>query len=417
MQGGGRTTPQFTVNVPVVGNTWAVGIAFQTHLVVVAFVIGIAILAPVAEMLGLRAGAGHWSRLARELASTTVKLFSFGATWAVLGLVLLFSLYPRLFGTLTSIFFGPLIAVSVIWFVMTVSAYLYYHTWDSLRGRRPLHIAIGWLFAIATLLFIALITNLSSFQLTPTNPTSLAAAVFNPSWLTELAHRDIGNLSYAGLILAGYSGVRGLFFRRVSETDRAYLDWLGDTGILLGVGFLLLQPFAGWLYAHQIQAASPDAFKRMMQGDNGWMFLVQQFFFGIALLLGNLYMFLARRRAGSDGRGRSWMRLSIWLILILALLAIVPREWPLGQMSPWKYLSLGGGILLTAINLVLYLGSRGRFAWGMAGAGAQAALAATAVTIALLMITMGTIRESSRGGDLIYHRLGSDQAETLDTGQ
>ncbi len=403
--------------MPVVGNTWAVGLAFQTHLVFVAFVIGIAILAPAAEMVGMRPGAGYWARLAHDLASTIVKLFSFGATWAVLGLVLLFGLYPRLFGTLTSIFFGPLIVVAVVWFVMTVSAYAYYYTWDRLEARPGLHIAIGWLFAAATIFFIALITTLSSYQLTPTEPTSLGAAMLNPSWPTEIAHRDLGNLSYAGIILAGYAGSRSLFFRRSDVADRAYYDWLGHTGLLLGAGLVLLQPFLGWLYAHQIQVASPDAFGRMMQGDNSWMFLVQQFFFGLVLLLGNLYLALAVRRSERRVQGRSWMTSSLWLIGVLALLAIVPKEWPLGQMTPWKYISLGGGILLTLINLVLYLRSRGGFTWGRSGTGAQAALAATALSLVLLLITMGTIRESARGSDLIYHRVGSGQAEQLDTGQ
>ena len=139
--------PEFMLRIPVLGNTWAVGLAFQIHLVVVAFIIGIAIVAPVAEMGSLRRGGEYWDRLARELSSTVVRFFSFGATWAVLALLLLYGLYPRLFGILTSIFFGPLLVVAVIWFVMTVSAYLYYHTWESLGQRRGLHIAIGWLFA------------------------------------------------------------------------------------------------------------------------------------------------------------------------------------------------------------------------------------------------------------------------------
>ncbi len=405
--------PQFTLNIPVLGNSWAVGLAFQIHLIFVPFIIGVAIVAPVAELMGLRPGGQYWGRLSRDLVAAMIKLFSFAATWAVLALVLVYGLYPRLFGVLTGIFFWPLVVVGVLWFVMTLSVYLYGHTWERLAGRRGLHVALGATFAISTFVFISTITFLSSYQLTPTDPNQLLAAALNPSWLTEILHRHVGNPSYAGILLAAFAGTQILYFSR-EENDRAYYDWMGHLGFLLGVGLALFQPIGGWLYASQIQAASPGAYYLMMIGDNAWMFLIQTFLFGSVLFLGNLYMVRAIRRGNPEPGTLSWMRNSLWAVGLLALLAVIPKEWPLGAMRPWKYIGIGGSVLLSLINLGLYWRARRGFVWGRSGNGAQVAAVLLGAAIVALIVTMGIIRSSARGDYLIYDRLGPGQSQQIE---
>ncbi|MCL5961922.1 MAG: cytochrome ubiquinol oxidase subunit I [Chloroflexi bacterium] len=406
--------PEFTLSIPVVGNTWTVGLAFQVHIVIVAFIMGIAILAPTAEWLGLRSGGESWERLAHDLGETIGRLFAFGATWAVFALMLIFGLYPRLFGVLTGIFFWPLVAVGAIWFVMTISAYLYYVTWERLDQRRGLHLAIGWTFAGSAFLFITLITELSSFQLTPSDPSRLLAAALNPSWPTEIVHRHIGNVSYAGLLLASYASARALFPPQRNELDRAHYDWLADVALLLGISMALFQPLVGWFYARQVQIASPGAYERMMIGANSWMFLVQGFFFGAVLFLGNVYMALSIRR-GKPGKWTvTWMRNSAWAIGILALLLIVPKGWPLGQMMPWKYISLFGLVLFSLVNVALYRRVRRDFAWGSGGRELQVAMAIVGIAIVALMVTMGIIRTSARGSYVIYGQMGPGEVQQIE---
>ncbi len=406
--------PDFTLNVPVVGNTWTVGIAFQFHLVIVAFIMGIAILAPVAEFLGLRRqGVQQWERLARDLAAFIAKLFAFGATWAVFGLVALFGLYPRLFGVLTGIFFWPLVVVGGIWFIMSVSSYGYYYSWDRLADRRGLHMAIGWTFALSTFIFISLIIFLSSYQLTPANPDILLAAALNPSWPTEAAHRHVGNLSYAGVLLAAYAGVRFLYFGG-EENDRAYLDWLGHTALLIGVGLALLQPIGGWFYVNQIKTASFGAWVRMMPGENGWMFQIQIGLLGTAFLLGNLYMALAMERGNPSPPARLWVRYSLAILGLLIGLAVLPGNAPLGAMNPWKYVALAAFILSSVINLVIYLRSNRNPTWGRIGRGSQRALVGLGIVLVALMVIMGIIRESARGPYLIYDRMPPAQSQEIE---
>ncbi len=404
--------PGFSLQMPVLGNTWALGAVFQLHLVIVAFIIGIAIVAPVAEYLGTRPGGENWDWLARLLSATVIRFFAFGATWAVFALVLLFGLYPRLFGVLSSVFFWPLLFVAAIWFVMSVSAYLYSETWSRLAGRKGWHIAIGAVFAIFTFAFITIITGLSSFQLTPPPAGGGGPPYANATWLPETVHRHVGNLSYAGLVLAGYSALRVLT-SRPDSLQRARYDWAGHLGLVMGVGFGLVQPIAGWFYASQTQTGAPEAYQRMMIGENAWMFLVQTFLLGALLFLGNLYFSRAIHRGQPGARAAVWTGRSLWLIALLALLAIIPKEWPLGQMTPWKYLSLAGLALLSVANLAIYLRNRHTFVWGRAGRDSQAALVALGIVAVALMVTMGVIRESARGSDLIYKRLGPGQSQDI----
>lgn len=403
--------PEFQITLPVISNRWLVGIVFQTHLVIVAAIVGVSLIAPAAEMLGWRAGGERWTRLSHHLSAMTTHFFALGATFAVFGIVALLGLYPRVLGYLVSIFYWPLIVVGGLWIVMSVTEYLYYGTWGRLASRRGLHVAIGWLFALATVTFITLITFLSSYQLTPTSADSLAAAALNPSWLPEIIHRHVGNLSYAGYILAAYAGLKMLFFRDGDgENGGDYYAWLAHVGIVLGVSLQLVQPFVGAFYTLRIRAASPDAFARMMTGDSGWMFLFQMLFFGATLVLANVYFGLATRQASDAGRDP---RPLLVAVLAFAFLGIVPREVPvIGAMS-FKYVALLGLFGLTLANLVSYLRASRLFTWEPLGRRRAAATSLIAVTIFLLMVTMGVIRSSARGGDPIHGRMLPGQSQDL----
>src|SRR5690606_29070515 len=119
------------------------------------------------------------------------------------------------------------------------------------------------------------------------------------------------------------------------ESEKAYYDWLGNFGLLLGLGLILLQPIGGWFYARQIQLASPEAFARIMTGEQSRLFLLQTFLFGTVLLLSNLYLVSAVGRGEPAPETIKWMKRALWVIGMLFLLGIVPKEWPLGQMRPW----------------------------------------------------------------------------------
>ena len=411
------TVPQYTLQMPITGNAWAVGVLFLIHITVVAFVIGIAMVAPVAELVGMRQGREWWEQLAHKAAADVEHIFAWGATFAAFGLVAIWGLYPRLWGYLVSLFFFQIIIIAgLLWFVMTATAYLYYLTWERLRRHKIWHNLIGWTFVLFTMLFINTITNLSSYQLTPAGGRdSLLAAAVNPSYIAEFPHRHIGNLSYGTILLAAYTGGWFLLFRGkpVVERERAFRDWLQDTLLLIGLSVTVLQPISGWFYVSQILRASPGAWARMMPGPNGWMFQIQIGLVGAVFFLGSLYMHFGLRR-GEPGRwSQRWMKCSLWVLPLFIGLAVLPHSVPLGTMRPWKYLALAGYILTTVINLVLYFRARRSFVWAEARPRSQMTLAALGVVLVALFAIMGVIRESARGTDPIYNIMPSEQSQEI----
>ncbi len=375
-------------------------------------------VAPVAELLGMRASGGRWEKLAHQLAESVGKLFAWGATWAALALVLIWGLYPRVWGYLTSLFFVETIIIAgLLWFVMTISAYVYYLSWDRLHGHKLLHNAFGWIFVIFTMLFINTIIVWDSYQLTPAGgPTDLLAAAINPSYTAEFPHRHIGNLSYGPLIVAAYVGIWSLLFsggRRFDEQEWAYHDWLGDVMLLIGLAVILLQPIAGWFYVNQIFVASPGAWALMMVGPQGWLFRMMLGLLGGVIFLGNLYMLLGMQRGAPRPAAMTWMRISLVLLALATGLAVLPKDVPLGTMNPWKYIAMAVYVSITLINLVIYCRARSTFTWGGASRRRWAVLALMGGLIMALFVTMGTIRESARSPYLIYNQMGPDQAQEL----
>ena len=375
-------------------------------------------MAPIAELLGMRRGGERWERFAHQISSTVEKLFAWGATFAAFALVAIWGLYPRLWGYLTSLFMIQVIIIAgLLWFSLTATAYIYYLTWESLRNHRIVHNLIGWTFVLSTMLFINTIIVFDTHMLTPEGGVNaLLAAAINPSYVGEFPHRHIGNLSYGGLLLAAYVGGWFLLFRgrhRFSRAEMAYHDWLGDVALLVGLSVLLLQPVAGWFYANQIRIGSYGAYYRMMIGDNAWLFRLQMGLLGTVFFLGNLYLFFGIRRGDPGPRTLTWIKYSLLATAILLGLGLLPPSVPLGQMNPWKYISLAGFMALTAVNLVLYLRARPRFEWGSSDWRSNATLATIAVVIVSLFVVMGIIRSSARQPWLIYDQMGPNQSQEI----
>ena len=412
------TVPDFTVTFPAIGNRWLVGIAFLVHITTVAFIIGIAMVAPVAEILGRRPGGERWLQLAHQISTVIERLFAWGATWAALALVAIWGLYPRLWGYLTSLYFiQVLIIAGLLWFLMAITAYVYYSTWEPLHGRWLLHNAIGWPFTISSMAFITLIVMFSAQLLTPVgSPNDLLAAAFNPGYIAEEIHRQVGNLSYGALLLGALLAASLLVFSgRLALEQHVYRRWVIGSVVVLGLIVTLLQPLTGWYYVLQVQAISYGAWELMMAGANGWMFLIQIGLLGAAFFLGSLYLALGVPTADERNPGwePTWLRWSLLPLGLALLLAVVPKEFPLGLMRPWKYLALGTYLVVTIANLLVYRRARRRAGPVPGGWHRPAVAAALGIVLVTLFIMMGIIRESARGPWLIYEKMPPQQAQEL----
>ncbi len=423
-------------------NGYTIGIVMQFHILLVAFIMGAAIIMAVSGSVPPHRQSQPWERFTRTFAWFLVETYSFGATLAVFGLVLMFGLYPRLMAIMASLFFAPLLAIFAAWIIMTYSLVAYAYLWPRREGHRVLHQSLIYIYSAAETVFIVLISMWTSYMLTPNGRNAVQAA-FNATWGPELFHRIIGNISYAGFMLAAWGGWRAFRKRkRGSSLDRAYYHWVGHFGFLWGISFEMLQPLVGYFYVLRIQAGNPTTYYRMMLGDKAWVWLLQMALVGLTFVLSDLYMWLSIRRSTIERRGvaaltamrvgagleapsidelrnystmkqvmqlgrqrehlpeRDWLtrgscNAALWALGILAVLGIIPESVPvLGSMTV-KYICLIGFVVFTLLTLLIYWRRSRHWVWGNMGKVAQWTLVSLGVVLILLMIVMGGIRYSN----------------------
>lgn len=423
-------------------NGFTIGIVMQFHILLVAFIMGAAIIMTVSGSVPPKRQSKPWERFTKTFAWFLAQTYSFGATLAVFGLVLMFGLYPRLMAIMASLFFAPLMAIFASWIIMTVSLIAYAYLWPHRERHRAWHQSLIFIYSIAETAFIILISMWTSYLLTPNGRDAVKAA-FNATWGPELFHRLVGNVSYAGFLLAAWGGWRAWRKRRRGTSlDKAYYHWVAHFGFLWGIGFELLQPLVGYFYVLSIQAGNYTTYYRMMLGDKSWAWLLQIALVGLTFFLSDLYMWLSIRRGiierqgitaltqmrveagvgapapeeirtystikhvmqlGSrEGQATSQERLTLrtcnlvlWALGLLAILAIIPASVPvLGSMTV-KYICLIGFVVLTLVTLPFYWRQSHKWTWGNMGWGAQWTLFSLGVVLMLLMIVMGGIRYSN----------------------
>ncbi len=405
--------PRFLLNIPLIGNRLSLAICFELHLAIVAMLIGVAMIAPIAEWLGNR-GDERWARLARKISSSVIKLYAFGATWAVFALVVIFIFFPRAWATLISVFFPLGLIFSALWVVMTLSSYFYAESWDRLASRPRLHQALGWTFVIATMAFVSFASGMAAFSLTPNQGVSFFSSLANATWAPQMVHRHLGNLSYGGLLIGGFSGWKLLTKQTTDEKETAWLEWLGRVGMIIGMGAALIQPLVGLWYSLQIRAGAPSALQRIMTGNRSGLFLAQQALFGAALFCANMYLALVLRSVKLSASLKRWLSVSLPLAAAFAALGAIPRTIFAGTML-FKYISLGGVVAITVVNLTIF--SRVHLHQKRLPAlpqmktskQAAAALLGTAALAVALLVIMGIIRETAQGPWQIYQRLPANQ--------
>ena len=430
------------IHFPFIPNGYTIGIVMQAHILVVAFIMGTAIILAVSGSVPPSRQSKPWERFTKNMAWFLVEIYSFGATLAVFGLVLMFGLYPRLMAIITSLFFAPLLAIFGVWIIMILSLIAYAYLWPKRETHRWLHQSFIYAYALAETAFIVLITMWTSYMLTPNGRDAVKAA-FNATWGPEMFHRIIGNISYAGFLLAAWGGWRAWRKRRRgSSLDKAYYHWVAHFGFLWGIIFEMFQPLVGYFYVLQIQAGNPATYQIMMLGDKSWAWLLQMALVGLTFVLSDLYMWLSIHRAVIERQGvhalttmrtgaggsplapeelrnvsilKQVMRLGrrereattydrivrlystggLIALAILTVFGFIPSTVPvLGSMIT-KYVCLIGFVVFTLLTLYLYWREKRRWTWGNMGAGAQWTLVSLGAVLMLIMIVMGGIRYSN----------------------
>src|SRR5215207_10756593 len=225
------------------------------------------------EYLGLLTKQPRYDRFAKGTAITAILVFATGSFTPILAVLFLITLYPVFWSYIQNIMFWVLLAEAFMFVGEIILIYAWYVSWEKLAYRKKLHIVIGFMAAMLVIFQFTLINVVGSYLLTPAlgaEPTDVGAVYLNPTFVPLNMHRFVGNISFAGFLVAGYAGLR--YLRSTRQENREYFDWMGHWGLVWGFGFLLLQPLIGFGYLKSIREHNEAAFDYIMLGDKSWLF-------------------------------------------------------------------------------------------------------------------------------------------------
>jgi cytochrome bd ubiquinol oxidase subunit I len=406
------------IDIPGIGKEVVMAVIWQSHIFHAAFIAGILLIASVSEYLGVITKQPKYDRFAKGAAIVTILIFAVGSSVAITGLLALITLYPVLWSYLQNIMFWPLFAEAFMFVGEIILIYAWYVSWDKLAYRKKLHVVIGFMAAMLVIAQFTFINVVGSYLLTPAleSATNVAATYINPTFLPLNMHRFVGNISFAGFLVAGWAGVS--YLRSAREEDREYYDWMGHWGLVWGFGFLLLQPLIGFGYLKAIREHNSAAFEYIMLGEKSWLFNLLAIELAVMGVASVAYCLHKLKFAAKPMPALRNMTVgSLWFMSLFGFLNLIPADtslvpqigWvffngedtkiPLGAMYPWKYIGLIGMMLVGIFALGLYLkATASGFHWGRASRWSQYALIITAVTVVSTMLTMGYTRETARRG-------------------
>ena len=403
------------------GARFVTGLTMLIHMFWAELFVGFAIAAPVLQAWGARTGSPRMDRLAHSMARFNVLTFSTGATFAVLFVVLLVGLYPRVTASLFTHFFYFIALAMLSMGLALWGMYSYYYKWDRysvLKKRR--HTALGFTMGFFIWVWMMIMTGIDTYMVTGGGPgrpqitegtvASFSAAlqgIFNPMFVELLLHRTFANLSWPAFALAAWAAF--MYVRSKTAEDKAFYDWSSAVGLTWGVGFLLLQPLVGFgiVYALKISApggsgpGSGGSYGRLTEGATSNLLTINLIFVVGLFVLSNVAMFLGAERH-PDRAGRVPLRFFGLLAAVAGLYAVSPlAEFPFLYM---RYIMMLIMILATFAAFVIYLRGRGRFRYGSPGRSYRATLLVLGVLAAVLALNMGFMKSNSRVPFTVYNQ-------------
>jgi hypothetical protein len=464
----------------ILTNGVVVAVVALVHIQIATFITGSSTLSIVSEAIAMARKDERHERLARMIVTAQVSVFGFGSAVAIFFVIfVLTGLWAILWTSLQQITFWALVFEAAMFLTEIVLLYTLYANWDRLQAHRRARLAMMVLLNISLWWQMFLIDIVASFMLTPNGgDASILDQVLNPTNLPLTIHRTIGNIAWAGGVVAVVGAFQYLRLTRGSRVpapdsppamrplrsigamaaghleaqgrraEILHWEWVAQWGVLWAVALTLLQPWVGYSYAKEIQLHAYGAWYALMLGDLSNVFLIQIFLLGTIFVLGSLYFWRRMLRSGAPGARRQLL-LAVVLIL-MTLLAVQPawfagsyadaiaaagnRPWwqggllnPIGDFVPFKVGALIGMVIFGLWSVTAYATalSRGHIRPGGSGRGAQRVAIALGVTVSLMMMVMGVLREHSRqpytvNGEITLHQQITNNApstNSLEQGQ
>jgi cytochrome bd ubiquinol oxidase subunit I len=318
------------VEFPYTGNRTAVWIVAQLHILFAGFILGAPIFVVISEWLGYRKQDPRYDRLAKEVTKVTVILYSMTALTGGLFIFVLLATYPQFTTWLINHFFIVFAVIYPLLFIgETFVLYMYFYTWDAWKGnKKARHIALGVLLNLIGSITLFVIDGPTSFMNTPVkaegvSPVEFLATasvwdkMFNYSWMPLNMHRLVGNVTFGGFVaglIAAY-----MYMGSTKDEERAYYDWMGFVGNMIGVGALLFLPFMGYLLAYELCDYDASICPYMMADQLSMFFEMQGAMIGLIFLASNYYIWLSMKRI----EGVEKVRMTIIAPIVMVALPLV----------------------------------------------------------------------------------------------
>ena len=405
------------------GNRFFTGLTMLIHMFFAELFVGFAIAAPVLQAWGARTGSPRMDRLAHSMARFNVLTFSVGATFAVLFVVLLVGLYPRVTASLFTHFFY-FIAIAMLSMGLALwGMYSYYYKWDRysvLHKRR--HAALGFTMGLFIWIWMVIMTGIDTYMVTGGGPgrpqisegtvASFDAAlqgIFNPMFVEMILHRTFANLSWPAFAVGAWAAF--MYVRAKTSEDKAFYDWSSSVGLTWGVGFLLLMPLGGFGMVYALKLSEPQnpaspvaaggAYQRLTEGATSNLLYINLILVVVLFVLSNVAMFLGAGRH-PEMAGRVPIRFFGLVAAVAGLYALSPlAEFPFLYM---RYIMMLVMVLATLGAFVTYLRGRMRFRYGSPGVGYRVALLTLGTLAAVVALNMGFMKSNSRVPFTVYNQ-------------
>ena len=337
------------VEFPYTGNRTAVWIVAQLHILFAGFILGAPIFVVISEWLGYRKQDPRYDRLAKEVTKVTVILYSMTALTGGLFIFVLLATYPQFTTWLINHFFLVFAVVYPLLFIgETIVLYLYFYTWDAWKGnKKARHIALGVLLNLIGSITLFVIDGPTSFMNTPVKAEGVSPAeflataslwdkIFNYSWMPLNLHRLVGNVTFGGFVaglIAAY-----MYMAAKKDDERAYYDWMGFVGNMIGVGALLFLPFMGYLLTYELCDYDASICPYMMADQLSMFFEMQGAMVGLIFLASNYYIWLSMKRIEGVEKVRMTVLAPIIMIALPLVMTKVLTDFPVPDPRSLGYL-------------------------------------------------------------------------------
>ncbi|MBF0275358.1 MAG: cytochrome ubiquinol oxidase subunit I [Nitrospinae bacterium] len=426
------------LGLPMFSNRDWIWVTAQLHINFAAFILGTPIFIVLCEYIGVRTKDPRYERLAHEITKVTAVCYSLTALTGGFFAIMLIGLYPDFTTYLFGKFFWIIVLLYPILFILeTIILYIYIYSWEPLKDRKGLHITIGVFLNIIGITTLLVMDIPASYMNSPVSGAeTLWENVNNFTWMPLNYHRLVGNITFGGFV-AGFVAAF-MFLMSESEEERAYYDWQGFIGNMIGTFAILFLPFMGYIYAHEFYAFDAGLGMYMMSDRLSMFFVVQGVLVGVIFISSNYYIWLSTIRIEGGGTltlpiikkevsRYMFMKFNFVVLFFCSAVWLTPRhfmatmieeantawypmigELPthLGFMAlmPAKNTAAFLIIFLTLVNYLLYRAaiSKGKITWGKINPVSQYVLILLAFSITWLMGLMGAVRELVRKNWHVY---------------